>query len=362
VKGIENLLQQSGVKIIPEEGRFIDEKKLELASGEIMEYDNAIIATGSRNRNLTNVIVDDKNILDSTSALALTEIPKSILIIGAGAIGLEMGLIFQRLGAEVTIVEIMAEILPGMDPELSQMLRTVLVRNDLNFHLNSSVREINSTPSGNFEVKISNLESPVLVEKILLSAGRIPNVEAVQKLELSRNPGAYIQIDENFSTSIPQVKAIGDVTGPPLLAHKASHQGIMAVEIIAGRKDLSHFPPIPAAVFTEPEFACVGLTYQQAKEKNLEPEENIFPLAAVSRARTLDAPEGAFKIVSDRKGKILGVHILAPHAGELIAQASLAMHKELKVKDLANTICVHPTLSEGLMESALLADHRPLHI
>lgn len=168
-------------------------------------------------------------------------------------------------------------------------------------------------------------------------------------------------IDNKMSTNIPNLKAIGDITGTPLLAHRASHQGIMAVESFAGH-DIGHFPPVPGAVFTEPEFASVGITKMQADSAGLKTFEYLFPLQAVSRARTMAVSEGGFKIVMDDQKKIMGVHILAPGAGDMIAEASLAMSLGLSVKQLAEAIHVHPTLSEGVMEAALLADGRPIHI
>lgn len=361
VKGVEVLLIDAGVETIADEGRFLNDRKLELSSGETVEFESALIATGSRNRNLPSIAVNDETILDSTSALALTEIPDSMLVIGAGAIGLELGLIFSRIGAQVTVVEMMSEILPEMDAELSGMLRNVLTKGGIKFYLNSTVESVNSKIDRGIEAKISGMEAPITVDKILLAVGRTPNTESLDNLSLEKAPGGYLKTDDEFNTSIPNIKAIGDVAGPPLLAHKASHQGIMAVEMIDG-KSAEKFPPIPGAVFTEPEFASVGLTALKAEELGLEPIETLFPLQAVSRARTMDAAEGGFKIVSDSGGNILGVHILAPAAADIVAEASLAMHRGLKVKDLADIIHIHPTLSEGMGEAALLADGRRIHI
>lgn len=361
VKGIELLLKDAGVEILREEGNFRDDHKLELSSGDIVEFRNAIIATGSRNRNLPHIEVDGTEIIDSTSALALTEIPSSMLVIGAGAIGLELALIFSRLGTKTTVVELMPEILPGMDSELAEMLRNTLTRDGIKFYLGVSVEKIEKSGTG-VKAFVTGMDKPIEVEKVLLAVGRTPNTEPLAKLNLETIRGGFLKVDRSLNTSIPNIKAIGDVAGMPLLAHKASHEGIMAVEMFGGLKHEAGIPPIPGAVFTEPEFASVGLTLAQAEERGLKAVESVFPLQAVSRARTIDASVGAFKIVTDSSDRIIGVHILSPDAGDIIAEASLAIRLGLKPKDLAETIHVHPTLSEGLMEAALLADGRRIHI
>ena len=364
VKGVEKIIADAGVKVIKAEGIFKDERTVELSDGGTIEFSNAIIATGSRNRQLPGLETNGGAIIDSTDALALTEPPKSLLVIGGGAIGLELGLIFSRLESKVMVVEMMEEILPGMDKQLAGMLRNSLTKQGIKFYTGAVVESVKILPHEGVEVKITGKEDSFRFEKILLAAGRVPNVESFQALELKQNPSLYLEIDREMSTSMKHIKSIGDVTGMPLLAHKASHQGITAVESIAGgsKKIPGDSPPIPGTVFTEPEFASVGLSKEQAEEVGLNPREFLYPLQAVSRARTMTASEGAFKIVTDEKGKLLGVHILAPSAGELIAEAALAIKMGLKASDLADTIHVHPTLSEGLMEAALLADGRGIHI
>ena len=361
VKGIELLLTSSGVQIIPQEGIFAGEHHLNLASGGSLEFDRAIIAAGSRNRQIPGLETDDIVIIDSTGALALDKPPASMMVLGAGAIGLEMAVIFQRLNTEVTVVELMPEILPGSDEELSAVLRNALTKEGLKFRLGTTIDSITKIPAG-IEYTLKDHPAKYSAEKILVAVGRTPNAESLADLELAALPGGFIQTDDSLNTSIPHIKAIGDVTGPPLLAHRASHQGIYAVERFAGTTAEQAFPPVPSAVFTEPEFASVGLTLKKAQELGIKSSEKTFPLQAVPRARTMGAAEGAFKIVTDNTGKILGCHIVAPNAGELIAEASLAMKCGLSVQDLADTIHIHPTLSEGLLETALLADGRPIHI
>ncbi len=362
VMGVEKTLEDSGVDIIREEGRFADERKLELSSGDIIEFENAIIATGSRNRDLNIIKVDGKTVIDSTGALELEEPPESMLVIGAGAIGLEMAAVYSRMGTKVTVVEMMSEILPGMDEELCGTLRNILTKEGIKFFTGATVDKLTFLSEGVAVAEISGVAKPLKTAKVLLAAGRRPNIEPLEKLPLEYSRGGFVNVNTALETSIPGVKAIGDITGPPLLAHRASHQGIMAVEIIAGKRAPEEFPAVPGAVFTEPEFASVGLTKKSAEEQGINIEESVFPLQAVSRARAVGVSEGAFKIVSDQGGKILGVHILAPNAGEMIAEASLALRLGLKARDLAETIHVHPTLSEGLMEAALLAEGRPIHI
>ena len=361
VKGIESTLQNSGVEIVRDEGIFKNENVIELSSGDCIEFDYAIAASGSRNRDLDSIKCDGKTVIDSTGALALEEIPAAMLVIGAGAIGLELGLIFNRLGCKVTVVEMMPEILPGMDSELAGMLRTVLQKEGMKVYTNTTIETID-VHDGTASVKISGRDEEYSFEKVLLAVGRTPNNECLSNLDIDLTPAGFIRTSNQVDTSIPSIKAIGDISGPPLLAHRASHQGIFAVERLAGKISHNDFPPVPGAVFTDPEFASAGYTLSAAQELGLSAEEYVFPLQAVSRARTMAASEGAFKIVKQDDGKILGVHILAPNAGDLIAEAALALSRNLTVDELAESIHVHPTLSEGLMEAALLAGQRPIHI
>ena len=361
VRGIEKLLNDSGVNIIHEEGRFIDDRRLELSSGEFIEYDNSIVATGSRNKVIKGLEVDNVQIIDSTGALDMQEIPNSLLVVGAGAIGLEMGVIYSRLGAKVTIVEMMPEILPGMDKELAAVLRNVLTKEGIKFKTGKIIESIEKNGS-NIRALIQGEAEESTFEKVLVAVGRTPNTECLTDLKLELDDRGFVKVDKSLGSSTPQIKAIGDLTGPPLLAHRASHQGLYAVERIAGIASEEEFPVVPGAVFTEPEFASVGWTKEEAEQGGIAANESVFPLQAVSRARTMAVSEGGFKIVSSGDGGILGVHILAPNAGDMIAEASLAINRGLTVKELADSIHVHPTLSEGLLEAALLADDRPIHI
>ena len=363
VKGVESLLNDAGVAVIRERGNFIDEHSIELSSGDICDFEHAIIATGSRNRNLSHIAVDNREILDSTGLLELTEIPERLLVIGAGAIGLELGLIFNRLGSKVTVVEMMPEILPDMDKGLAKMLRKALFREGMKFHTGATVDSLKKV-NGGLEAEISGESKPLSVDKALLAVGRTPNIEAVNSLELESMPNNFfIKVDGSMRTSLPHIRAIGDVTGPPLLAHRASHQGMTAVESINGKPDnIEPFSPVPGAVFTEPEFASVGLTAEKAISQGWKAVEHEFPLRGLGRAKAMGANEGAFKIVSDAEGKILGVHILAPAAGDLIAEASLAIKMGMTIGQVAEVIHAHPTLSEGLLEAALLAGGKRIHI
>lgn len=361
VKGIESTLLSSGVTIVNDEGNFRNPHEIELSSGKLIEFDHAIAASGSRNRDLDTIKCDGDIIIDSTGALALEEIPASMLVIGAGAIGLELGLIFSRLGCKVTVVEMMPEILPGMDEELAGGLRNILQKEGVKIFVETTVKAY-EIQDGNASVLLSNKDQELEFEKILLAVGRTPNSECVSDLNIELTANGFIKTENSVDTSIPNIKAIGDISGPPLLAHRASHQGIFAVERLSGKSINNVLPPVPGAVFTEPEFASVGLTKTAADNLGLISQEYVFPLQAVSRARTIAVGEGAFKIVKDKSGKILGVHILAPNAGDLIAEASMAINHGLTVDELAEVIHVHPTLSEGLMEAALMAGGRPIHI
>ncbi len=359
-KGIELLLKSAGVKVIHEEGVFLNECTLELSSGDLISFNHAIIAAGSRNLNLPGIYADNRFVYDSTGLLELEKIPKSLLVIGGGAIGLELGLIFNRLGTEVTVVEMMEEILPGMDRELAGILRNVLFREGMKFHTGAMVKSLRAGDDS-IEAQFNDDAKLFRFEKALLSAGRLPNIESLKNLGLELQTGSFVKVDSSMRTSVENLYAIGDVAGPPLLAHKASHQGITAVEAIAGHPHMTS-SPIPSAVFTEPEFASVGLTLEQAESQEIKAESYSFPLRGLGRAKAMGANDGAFKIITNDEGKILGAHILAPNAGDLIAEAALAIKQGLSVTDLADTIHVHPTLSEGVMEAALLARGKRIHI
>ncbi|OGD24523.1 MAG: dihydrolipoyl dehydrogenase [Candidatus Aminicenantes bacterium RBG_13_59_9] len=367
VKGVEFLLHRNGVEVIKGQASMKDEKLIAVetpAGTRILAADKLILAAGSRSADLPFLKPDGRRILTNIEALELAEVPKSLSIIGAGAIGLEIGLIYARLGSKVTILEILPHILPGSDRQMALRLDRILKKQGLEILTDMRIEESEVEPDG-VRLKGTCLRSRVAFEveseKVLLAVGRRPNSEifrGVGRLSLAK-PG-YVEVNAKLQTAVPGVFAIGDLIGGKLLAHKASHDGILAAENLAGA---SHEPSdlaLPMAVFTDPEFASVGLTEEEARERGVKVTSGMFSLQANGRALTMEKPEGMVKVLADEQGVIVGAHILAPAASEMIPELTLAVRKRLRLDDVSSTIHIHPTLSEALMEAALKAQGRAI--
>jgi len=333
--------------------------KIEKADGKTEEhkFENAIIATGSVIATIPSLDIKSERLLNSTTALDLPEIPKSLLVIGGGYIGLELGSVYAALGTKVSVVEMMPGLLPGADRDLVSYLAKRIEKSYEKVMLESKVTELKEVKSG-IQVKIQDKEGKTTNETydyVLMSIGRKPTTEGLglENTNVKVNERGWIKVDKQMKTDDANIYAIGDIAGEPMLAHKASHEGRTAVEVIHGKKVTFEPLAIPAVVFTDPEIAWAGLTEMQAKEQNIKYEVAKFPWAASGRATTLGRSDGVTKLIIDPDTEgILGVGICGPGAGELIAEGVLAIEMGANATDLKLTIHPHPTLSETLMEAA----------
>ncbi len=317
---------------------------------------------------LPGVDIDEKRIVSSTGALALANVPKRLVVIGAGYIGLELGSVWCRLGAEVTVVELLERITPGMDAELARQLQRVLTKQGLGFRLATKVTGAAKTRSGvtlTLEPAAGGRAEALQAEVVLVAVGRRPNTEGLglEALGVARDNRGFVRIDERFATNVPGIHAIGDVVRGPMLAHKAEDEGVVCVEMLAGQSGHIDTDAIPGIVYTWPEAAGVGKTEEDLKQAGTDYRVGRFPFTANARARTIGDTDGFVKILADAAtDRVLGVHILGPDAGTLIHECVLAMAFAASAEDIARTCHGHPTLAESVKEAALAVDGRPIHI
>ncbi len=369
VKGLVFLLGKGKVEIVAARGRLRAGRSVVVgpAEGErVFEADALIVATGSRAADLPFLKADGRTVLTSTEALALPEVPKSLLVVGAGAIGLEMGSIYRRLGTDVTVLEVLPQILPGSDREAVTRLERALKKQGLKIHTEMRIDEA-AVDEGGVTLRGAGLRTGApfehRAEKVLLAAGRKPNTADLFEGEpfLAMDRG-FIKVDAALRTGVPGVYAIGDVVGGKLLAHKAYHDALVAVENACGLSRTVDYSALPAAVFTEPEFASVGLTQEEAVAGGIAVRIGVFPLQASGRAMTMESTDGLVKVLADGDGKVVGAHVLAPGASDMLPVLTMAVARGLTLQDLDGIVYVHPTLSEAIGEAALKADNRALHI
>jgi len=359
--GLGQLSKQRGVQFVQGKAGFENSNTLRVtkAAGgeERMTFDAIILATGSRPAVIPTLKIDSPRLMDSTGALDLADIPKTLLVVGGGYIGLELGSVYSTLGTKVTVVEMLSGLLPGADRDLVLPLHKRLEKMFDGILLNTTVKSLKDEGKGiraTFDGKDVK-EKEKVFDRVLVSVGRKPNSEiaGLDKTKVKVSQKGFIQVNKQLQTDDPYIYAIGDVVGEPMLAHKASHEGRTAVEAIAGRKVAFEPHAIPAVVFTDPEIAWAGLTETQAKEQGREIAVAKFPWGASGRAITLDRPEGMTKLILDPKTeRVLGVGIVGAGAGELIAEGVLAIEMAALAGDLELTIHPHPTLSETVMEAA----------
>ena len=356
-RGLTAVAKAKGVEVIGGRGVFEDSSTLRIEAGETLRkvrFKHAIVATGSRPSALPDVSLQSGRLMDSTAALELPDIPERLLVIGGGYIGLEMGTVYATLGSRVTLVEMTDGLLPGVDRDLVQPLQRRVDKIFAAIHLGTKVTAIREIGS-EIEADLAGRGSERF-DRVLLAVGRRAQSDGIG-LEATRarliEGGRFVQVDERCRTEDPRIYAVGDVTGEPMLAHRAMRQGKVAAEALAGRPAAFDNVAIPAVVFTDPEIAWCGLSEAQAKGQGLTVKVAKFQWAASGRAATLGRSDGLTKLVADASsGRVLGVGIVGPGAGELIAEASLAVETAALVEDLAVTIHAHPTLSESLMEAA----------
>ena len=363
--GINMLLKRNKVTAYVGRGQLAGPGKLVVKSEDGEQEISAksiIIATGSKPAMMKGVEFDGDLIGDSTTALSYPAVPKSMIVIGGGYIGLELGSVWSRLGAEVTVLEAMDRVLPGLDEEIGRLAHRTFEKQGLKFVTDAWV-ESATVENGECLVKIKGQE-PLTAERVLLCTGRVPNTDSIglETVGIETDARGTIQIDENFTTSAAGVYAIGDCVPGAMLAHKASEEGIACVEKIVNGTGQIHYDAIPAIVYTHPEIAMVGKTEQQLKEEGTEYLKGMCPYGANGRARAIGDAEGRVKILADAKtDRLLGVHIIGAHAGDLIAEAAVAMTFKASSEDLARCSHAHPTLSEILMEAAMAVEGRAVH-
>lgn len=333
-----------------------------------LETKRILIATGSESMALAGVEVDEKRIVTSTGALSLDKVPGHLVVIGAGYIGLEMGSVWARLGAKVTVVEFLDRITPGMDGEIAKQFQRILERQGFAFRLGSKVTSAKAGAKGvsvTVEPAKGGAAETIEADVVLLAIGRRPNTEGLglDKLGVALDKRGFIQTDGEFQTNVPGIYAIGDVRPGPMLAHKAEDEGTVAVERMAGVKGHVDYDLIPGVVYTWPEVASVGKTEEQLKDAQVEYKVGKFPFMANSRAKATGETDGLVKILADAKtDRVLGVHIMGPDAGTVIHECTLAMEFGAAAEDIARSCHAHPTYNEAVKEAALAVDGRPIHI
>ena len=328
---------------------------------------NIVIATGSEATSLPGIKVDEKNIVSSTGALSFNKVPKRLAVIGGGYIGLEMGSVWSRLGSDVTVIEYLDYITPGMDREISNEFQKILTKQGLKFKLGCKVDKVNNKDNlvsiEYTDVKKSKKEI-IEVDKVLVSVGRKPYTEGLNlgKIGVKKDKKGRIEVNDKLQTSVENIYAIGDVIKGPMLAHKAEEEGIAVAEILAGQAGHVNYDVIPGVIYTSPEVATVGKTEEQLKEENRSYKVGKFPFLANSRAKVNNETDGFVKILADSNNdKVLGVHIIGPHCGDMIAEMALAMEFGASSEDIARTCHAHPTHTEAIKEAALAVDKRPIH-
>lgn len=354
VKSVEALFKQNKVEWIKGTGQFIDPNTVQVNDKKITSK-NFILATGSEPTPLPFAPFDEKIIVSSTGALSLSEVPKELVVIGAGIIGVELASVYSRLGSKVTVIEMLDRITPTVDETLGRALLQSLKKQGLTFHLNAKVTEIKSGKVS-FQVGNENLSIPANV--VLVAVGRRPYTKGLglESIGVEKNPQGFIQVNQNFQTKHPHIYAIGDLIDGPMLAHKASDEGTAVAEIIAGRPSQVQYIAIPNVVYTFPEVATVGLTEAEAKEKNISLKMGTAYFRGNARARCSGYKEGFVKVIGEsQSGRLLGVHIIGPHASEMIGEGVIAIQKRMTLDELSHASHAHPTLTEAIKDAATLA-------
>ena len=372
VDGVEFLLKKNKVDAFHGTGRITAPHAVEVTGDgrypQTLETKAIVIATGSSVAHVPGIDIDEKRIVSSTGALELPAVPKRMVVIGGGYIGLELGSVWARLGAEVTVVEMLHTITPGLDGELAKNLQRILQKQGLTFKLGAKVVKVDSD-GGNVALTIEpvdgGLPEPLECDVVLVAVGRVPNTEGLglSDVGVETHARGRVVVDHKFQTNVPGIYAIGDVIAGPMLAHKAQDEGIAVAEDLAGQAGHVNYDVIPSVVYTAPEVASVGKTEEQLKEAGIAYKVGKFPFTANGRAKVNRTTEGFAKVLADEKtDRVLGVHIIGPDAGTMIAEAAVLMEFGGSAEDLARTCHAHPTLNETVKEAALAVDKRAIHM
>jgi dihydrolipoamide dehydrogenase len=372
VDGVAFLLRKHKIDHFHGIGRIAASGKVEVTfiNGEkqVVETKAIIIATGSEVANAPGIAIDENRVVSSTGALSLPQVPKLMVVIGAGYIGLELGSVWSRLGAEVTVVEMLDRVAPGLDGEVAKQLESVLTKQSLAFKLGTKVTGIDSRGKSlklTLEPVKGGKQETLDCDVVLVAVGRAPNTQGLGLAEIgvkTDNRGRVI-VDEKFATSVPGIYAIGDVIKGPMLAHKAEDEGVALAEILAGQAGHVNYDVIPSVIYTAPEVASVGKTEEELKEAGVDYKVGKFPFTANGRAKVNRTTEGFVKILAEEvTDRVLGVHIIGADAGTMIAEAAVLMEFGGSAEDLARICHAHPTLNEAIKEAALAVDKRPIHM
>ena len=369
-KGVEFLFKKNKVTYFKGYGSFKSPNEILIKDNEnketIIQSEKTIIATGSVATSLPGIEIDEQKIVSSTGALKLEKVPNKMVVVGGGYIGLEMGSVWSRLGAEVQVVEFLDHITPGMDKEISLEFMKILKKQGIKFNMQNKVETIEKNKSG---VVVSTIDKEgnknnFDCDVVLISVGRKANTEGLnlEAIGVELDDRKRIKTDKSFKTNLENIYAIGDVIVGPMLAHKAEDEGIAVAENIAGQSGHVNYDTIPGVIYTTPEVAAIGKTEEQLKDSKMKYKVGKFSFMANSRAKAIDDAEGFVKILADEKtDKVLGAHIIGPHAGELIAEIGVAMEFGASSEDIARTCHAHPTFSEAVKEAALSVDKRAIH-
>ena len=373
VDGVAYLLKKNKVEHFHGTGRVLGTGKVEVTfiNGEkkVLEAKAIVIATGSDVARLPGIEIDERTVVSSTGALVLPSVPKKLLVVGAGVIGLELGSVWRRLGSEVLVVEFLDRILPGMDNEVARSFQRILEKQGMKFKLGSKVTRVEPGGAAGHKVTIEPAQggAPEAVEAdvVLVAIGRVPYTDGLGLAEagIALDARKRIAVDAHFATSLPGVYAIGDVIAGPMLAHKAEDEGVAVAEILAGQAGHVNYDVIPNVIYTHPEVASVGKTEEELKAAGITYTSGKFPFTANGRAKVNRTTDGFVKVLADAgTDRILGVHMIGPHVGELIAEAAVIMEFGGSAEDLARTCHAHPTLTEAVKEAALAVGKRTIHM
>jgi dihydrolipoamide dehydrogenase len=372
VKGVAFLFRKNKIEAHTGIGRIVAPGQVEVKPAQgpdaTLHAKAIVIATGSDVARLRGIAIDEKRIVSSTGALSLGKVPKRLLVVGAGVIGLELGSVWRRLGADVTVVEFLDRILPGVDTEVARQLQRILEKQGIGFRLASKVAAIDTSGpvlKASVEPTAGGAASAIEADVALVAIGRVPYTEGLglDAVGLKLDERGRIPVDGHFATSAPGIYAIGDVIAGPMLAHKAEDEGVAVAEIIAGKAGHVNYDVIPNVIYTAPEVASVGKTEEELKAANVAYNVGKFPFTANGRAKANQQTDGFVKILADaRTDRVLGVHIMGADAGNMIAEAAITMELGAAAEDIARTCHAHPTLPEAVKEAALAVDKRAIHI
>jgi dihydrolipoamide dehydrogenase len=372
VKGVEFLMKKNKIDVINGKGKILGPGKIEVTGADgksqTVETKNIVIATGSDIARLKGIEIDEKRIVSSTGALSLDKVPGKLLIIGAGVIGLELGSVWHRLGAQVTVVEFLDRILPGMDGEVARQFQRILEKQGFKFKLGAKVTAVDTsgkTLGAKVEPAAGGAPETLEADVVLVCIGRVPYTEGLglQQAGVALDNRGRVQIDSHFSTNVKGIYAIGDVVAGPMLAHKAEDEGVACAEIIAGQAGHVNYDVIPGVVYTTPEVSSVGKTEEELKQAGHAYTVGKFPFTANGRSKVNQTTDGFVKVLADAKtDRVLGVHIIGVEAGEMIHEAAVLMEFGGAAEDLARTCHAHPTRSEAIKEAALAVGKRAIHM